>query len=109
MMNAMGRPAIEPKIGAKIDPEAIPSRSKIEPEQTRDHPKATLASPEGPKRKKLKNYVFEQNWVQKKDTFCIRFCIVSLYETNKTRVWRYSDYKGAREKSSVLDWKVLKI
>ena len=108
-MNAMGRPAIEPQIGAKIEPEAIPSQSKIEPEPTRDHPKATWPPPGEPKRKKLKNTVFEPKWVPKKDTFCNRFCIISLYETNKTRVWRYSDNKGAREKSSVFDWNVLKI
>ena len=106
----MGRaPKSNPKSDPKFDPEAIPSLSKIEPEPTRDHPKATWPPPGEPNRKKLKNSVFESNWVPKKDTFCSRFCIVSWYETNKTRVRRYSDNKGAREKSSVSDWKVLKI
>jgi len=47
--------------------------------------------------------------VSKKEPFWSRCWIVSYYETKKTGVGECSDNRGAREKSSVLDWKVLKI
>ena len=64
--NAMGQPEIEPKTEqkscpnlARVYPRSTPSR----PETTQKRPGLTLG---GPKRKKLKKYIFEQKLVSKR-------------------------------------------
>ena len=84
--------------GPEISSEATPSRSKIEPESTRDRPEATWAPPGGPQAEKARKCYFWRKRESQGDPFWNRFCIVSLYETNKTRVWRYRDNTSAREK-----------
>ena len=94
--------------GPEISSEATPSRSKIEPESTRDRPEASWAPPGGPQAEKARKCYFWRKRESQGDPFWNRFCIVSLYETNKARDWRCSDNKDACERSSVFDWKVLK-
>ena len=105
----MGQPEIKPKKepkscpnGPRVYPRSTPSR----PETTQKRPGPTLG---GAQKEKAKKVNFEQKLVSKKEPFWSRFWIVSWYETEKTGVGECSDNRGAREKSSVLDWKVLKI
>ena len=93
---------LRPEIGHKTKPKSI----RIHTKSIQNRPRV---DPRPPRSDLGLHCIFEQNMGSKDDPFWNRFCIVSLYETNKTRVWRYSDNKGAREKSSVFEWKVLKM